>query len=217
MGEVRQARSDDGQFALILPGSWASIPLADETARAARISALVKRQFGTNDRLASRRRQFREELAKSARQAADAGAVAFSIALELFPGIPVSGAMISVFEPWPAAAGDGDDVARRLAAGYPGSTPLATPFGPIVRRATPGTQRYTTSSTPSLDLDYWVPAPDGARVLATNVSLPIAPDPEPFTELFDSVLGSLVWAASAGPQPGSQPGPQEDAAQGSAR
>jgi hypothetical protein len=191
---VRQARADGGEFALVLPGSWASIPLADESARAARISALVKQQFGTNDRLAARRRQFRDELTRSAAQAADAGAVAFSIALELFPGIPVSGAMISVFEPWPALGGALDDQAARLTAAYPGAEVLDTAAGPMARAATPGVQEYTTTTTPSLDLDYWIPAPDGRRVLATNISLPIAPDPGPFTELFDSVMASIVWA-----------------------
>jgi hypothetical protein len=197
--DVRQARADDGLFSLVLPGSWASIPLADEKARGSRISALVKQQFGTNDRLAARRRQFREELATAAQQAADAGAVAFSMALELFPGIPVSGAMISIFEPWPAAGGALEDVAARLAAAYPDAEVIRGDSGAIARKATPGIQRYATStetSTPSLDLDYWIPAPDGRRVLATNVSLPIAPDPGPFTELFDSVMASIVWAPS---------------------
>lgn len=194
--DVRQSRADTGEFALVLPGAWASLPLADEKARTARISALVKQQFGTNDRLASRRRQFREELAKSAKQAADAGAVAFSIALELFPGIPASGAMISMFEPWPAGAA-GDDVAARLAAAYPGSELLESEAGPMARKAAPGIQTYTANSTPSLDLDYWIPAPDGRRVLATNVSLPIAPEPGPFVELFDSVMASIVWAPAA--------------------
>ncbi|GAA4191055.1 hypothetical protein GCM10022288_21320 [Gryllotalpicola kribbensis] len=191
---VRSARSDSEEFAFVLPGSWASIPLADADARAARISALVKQQFGTNDRLASRRRQFREELAASAKQAADAGAAAFSLSLELFPGIPVSGAMISVFEAWPAAGAGIEDTASRLAAAYPEAEVLETDAGPIARKATAGTQTYTTTTTPSLDLDYWVPAPGGSRVLATNVSLPIAPDPGPFTELFDSVISSIVWA-----------------------
>lgn len=198
--DVRRARADGDLFALILPGSWASIPLADENARAARIAALVKQQFGTSDRLAARRRQFREELAASARQAADAGAVAFSLALELFPGVPVGGAMISVLEPWPSAEGEFHDAAARLAAAYPGSEVLDTEAGPIARKATPGIQKYsasTSTSTPALDLDYWMPAPDGRRVLATNVSLPIAPDPGPFTELFDSVMGSIAWAPAA--------------------
>lgn len=197
--DVRRAHADNGQFDLILPGTWASIPLADETARAARISALVRQQIGSSDRLATRRRQFRDELAKSAKQAADAGAVAFAMALELFPGIPLSGAMISIFEPWPngGAGAEDDDLAARLAAAYPDAEVLATEAGPIARKATPGVQSYSAAtSTPSLDLDYWAPVPDGSRVLATNVSLPMAPDPAPFTELFDSVMGSLIWAPS---------------------
>ncbi|AYG03072.1 hypothetical protein D7I44_05710 [Gryllotalpicola protaetiae] len=185
--------SDDRVFSVVLPGSWNWIPIADREDRARRIQALVRKQVGRNDRLASRRRQLRDELTKSAKDAEAAGAIAFAVATELLPGIPFSGAMMSRLDVWPVDCAGIDDPAQRLDAAFHGSTPIETVSGPAARTAVPGVQRYTEHETPSLDIDYWAPAPSGNAVLATHVSLPMAPEPELFIELFDSVMGSLEW------------------------
>lgn len=191
--QVRRTLFDDRVFSVVLPGTWAWIPIADKDERVRRIQALVKKQFGMNDRLAGRRRQLREELAKAAQDAEDAGAIAFSVATELLPGIPFGGAMMSRLDAWPIGGAGVEAISERLAAAFPGATLIETVSGPVARRATAGVQRYVEQETPSLDIDYWAPTPGGDKVLATNVSLPMAPDERLFTELFDSVMGSLEW------------------------
>jgi len=187
-------------FFLIMPGTWAQIPLEDEQAMAKRISALVKQQMGSNDRLAARRRTFRDELTTAATAAAESGAISFSIALELLVGVPFSGAMVASEIEWPPTAVDQQDHPQRLSAAFPGATVLHTEAGPVARRATSGVQRYVEEQTPSLDLDYWIPNPTADSLILINVSLPmVSPDPEPFIELFDSIIDSFTWDPAAQP------------------
>lgn len=197
--EPRRVPLGDDGFFIIMPGTWASIPLSSQEAITRRVSALVKQQVGTNDRLASRRRQFRDELISSATSAAAEGAIAFSIALELLPGVPFSGAMLTHRVEWPpvpALIRDLADVRARLVAAFPDATILDTEIGPIARVATPGEQRFVDQKTPSLRLEYWVPAPQGDSLLDVLVSLPMVGDPDLFTELFDSIMDSLTWVPS---------------------
>lgn len=189
---ARAAVSADGLFSLLLPGTWASIPLTDDEAAAQRIGALVKRQVGMNDRLASRRRQLRDELAKSARNAAESGAISFQIALEIIAGVPFPGSIMSRLEDWPAGA-HGSGPAERLASAFPAAAPITTESGPGARIARTGTTTFTDESTPSLSLEYWIPAPSGRRLLLTLVELPMITEPEIFIELFDTVMSSIEW------------------------
>lgn len=196
--EVKQSPLGDTGLFVILPGSWASIPLSSPEAITKRVSALVKKQIGTNDRLAARRRQFRDELIKSATQAVDEGAIAYSIALELLPGVPFSGAMLTRPASWPASVviADDDEPSSKLKVSFPDATILDTQAGPVARQSAEGKQKFTTQSTPSLNLEYWLPKPDGSGLFNIAVSLPMVPDPDLFTELFDSVVDSVSWSAS---------------------
>lgn len=185
-------------FFLIMPGTWAQIPLEDKQAMTKRISALVKQQIGSNDRLAARRRTFRDELTTAATSAAESGAISFSIALELLAGVPFSGAMVASEVSWPPGIAETDDQAERLAAAFPAATVLQTEAGAVARVATSGVQRYVEEQTPSLDLDYWVPSPTDDGLILINVSLPmVSPDREPFIELFDSIIDSFTWEPAA--------------------
>jgi len=203
--QTRTASASGGLFSVVLPGSWASIPVADLDAAEKRVSALVKQQVGTNDRLAGRRRQVREELMTTVRQAAEEGAIAFSLALELLPGIPFSGAIMSRVESWPSGTPADKPATERLTAAFPGAVVIETSAGPAARRAGTSTQKYVTTQTPALSLDYWLPIPETDRLLATTVSLPIAPDADLFTELFDSIIDSIMWTGAP-----AQPGETED-------
>lgn len=194
--QTRRVPLGDEGFFLILPGTWATIPLSSPEKIKRQVAQVVKQQIGTSDRLASRRRQFREELVKSATDARDQGAIAYAIALELMPGVPFSGAMITRRQPWPriATALDGlAEPADRLRAAFPDATVLHTAAGPVARVATEGVQHYVTEETPSLRLEYWLPAPVEDGLLAMLISLPTAPDGALFTELFDSIVDSITW------------------------
>jgi len=193
---ARAAISADGSFSLVLPGTWATIPLSDDADAEKRITALVKQQVGKNDRLASRRRQLRQELVKAAHDAAAQDAISFSIALEIMTGVPFPGSIMSRLEAWPASA-VGSTPQERLAAGFPAATLIQTESGPAARVATSEPTKYVEETTPSLSLDYWIPVPSGARLLVTTVALPMVSDEALFTELFDTVMGSIQWAVSA--------------------
>lgn len=189
---VRKVRMGASDFSLVLPGTWVSIPLDNADAMKHRISMLVKAQFGMDDRLAYRRNQLRGELLATAQGVAAQNAVAFSLALEMLPGVPFGASMLARHEPWPAS----ETVDReRLLAAHPGATVLELSDGLAARIAHAGTQKYVEHSSPSLDIDYWIPAPFEPKVLAISFSAPMAPESELFIQLFDSIVESLFWHA----------------------
>ncbi len=207
--ETRRIPLGDDGFFIVLPGTWAAIPLTSTEAITKRVNALVKKQLGTGDRMASRRRQFRDELVQTASDAAKEGAIAFSVALELLPGIPFSGAMLARWADWPPGTDAGLADPDRLAAAFPAATVLPVTLGAVARTATAGRQKYVDETTPSLRLEYWLCAPGTGRLLGIVVSLPMVAQPELFTELFDSMVDSISWDPIAGeagspvPVPGS--------------
>lgn len=168
-------------------------PAHDDEAARKQISAIVKRQVGMNDRLAARRRQMREELAKSACDAAYHGAIASQIALEIISGVPFPGSIMSWLEAWPTSA-VGDTIEKRLASGFPAADATTSDSGPGVRVVQNGTTTYTDEMTPPLSIDYWVPAPSGTQVLVTTLQLPMITEPDLFVALFDEMLSSILWA-----------------------
>ena len=191
--KTRRIRLGNDGFFIIMPGTWAAIPLNSVEATTKRVNALVKQQLGKNDRMASRRRQFRDELVNTARDAAEQGAIAFSVALELLPGVPFSGAMLSRWEEWPPGTNDEQELPDRLAAAFPSATILPTTVNAVARTASPGVQQYVTEQTPSLRLEYWLCAPGTDRILGLTISLPMVAQMELFIELFDAMIDSIIW------------------------
>lgn len=190
--KTRQVRLGLSDFFLVLPGTWAAIPMSDGESMKRRVAALVKEQMGRDDRLASRRLQLRTELIEAAGNAVEQGAVSFALALELLPGVPFGAALMSRLMPW-TNPGSGDDAAR-LATTFPDAVVLPLDAGGFAARsATGGTQKYASEETPSLVVDYWVPVPHSDQLLYLTVSAPMAPQSELFTQLFDAVIGSLTW------------------------
>lgn len=190
--KTRQVRLGLTDFYLVLPGTWAAIPMADADSMKRRVAALVKEQMGRDDRLASRRLQLRNELTEVAGTAAEQGAVSFALALELLPGVPFGAAMMARLQPW-SDPGVGD-AAARLATTFPDAEILPLDAGGwAARTATTGTQKYATEETPSLLVEYWTPAPHTSELLYITVSAPMAPQSPLFIQLFDAVIGSLTW------------------------
>lgn len=184
-----------GDYSLVLPGTWAAIPLADETVMKKSIAALVKRQLGGDDRIARRRIQLRNELVETAEKAVAEGALSFSLSMELLPGVPFPAAMMGKRRPWPevAVVSAGAPQHERLAAAFPGATVLPLDSGDwMARIATSETQRYVEQTTPSLTVEYWIEAPD-SDLLYLTISAPMVPEAELFVELFDLIAASLTW------------------------
>ncbi|KQV07162.1 hypothetical protein [Leifsonia sp. Root112D2] len=196
MTETRQVRMGAGDFSLILPGTWASIPLNDSDAMKKRISALVKQQLGADDRLARRRIQLRNELVETAEKAAAEGALSFSLSIELLPGAPFPAALMAKRRSWPNEVKDATALAaaERLAKGFPTAEILSLDSGDVMARiATTEQQRYVAETTPSLMAEYWTPAPDADELLYITISAPMVPQSGLFIELFDTMIASLVW------------------------
>ncbi|MFC5928122.1 hypothetical protein D6T64_10465 [Cryobacterium melibiosiphilum] len=190
-------------YSIVLPGTWAQIPLASREAASARISALVKRQVGMNDRLARHRRDVRDQLLDAALQAQAAHAVSFAISLELAPGVPFPASMLGSRASWPpqaadaATAGDRAATDARLRGAFPGAAFLAGGGGLVARQAGRGSRAWGEATTQSLSLDYWLPVPDGSGLLQFTISAPMVEGYELFTELFDTIVATVRWEAAA--------------------
>lgn len=184
-----------GDYSLVLPGTWAAIPLGDLEKTKKSVAALVKRQLGSDDRIARRRIQLRNELVQTAEKAEAEGAVAFSLSMELLPGVPFPAAMMSRRRPWPEGASLLGLVGPpKLAAAFPEAQVLPMDSGgSMARLATSETQRYVEQQTPSLSVEYWIPAPIDADLLYLTISAPMVPEARLFVELFDLIASSLIW------------------------
>ena len=194
---TREVVSPDQTYSIILPGTWAVIPLQDEAAMTKRIVAMVKKQVGGGDRAARLRRQTRDEFVKTAQQARDAGATSFALSLELMPGIPFPAAMLSTTESWPVLASAELGLADRLRAALPGAVLLEQQSGPVARESESAPQRVGGEKVPSLRVVYWVPRPHQDDLLRVTISAPMVESPELFTELFDAIVDSITWKADS--------------------
>ena len=191
-------------FSIVLPGTWAQIPLESREAASARIGALVKKQVGMNDRLARHRRDVRDQLLDAALQAQAIHALSFAISLELAPGVPFPASMLGSRSPWPQPAADaaaglgaaGSAHDARLRVAFPAATFVEGSAGLIARRAGRGTRRWGETSTQSLSLDYWLPRPDATELLQFTISAPMVEGYELFTELFDTIVATVRWDAA---------------------
>lgn len=192
------ARSPQGSYSIVLPGTWAAIPLEDEDKLRERVRSLVLERVGRNDRLARVRKEARDELTETAVRARTAGATAFWMSLEVLPGIPLPASLIATDRPWPdETAGLADDVRARLRAARPGAEVLEQRSGPVARTREVGEVAIGELREPSLYLEYSVPYPHGGGLLSISVSAPNAHDADLYTVFFDSIVDSLTWAETA--------------------
>ena len=196
---TRQVTLTGADLSIVLPGSWAVIPLTTAAAGERRVSALIKKQLGRNDRLAGLRRELRESINESVREAVDIGAVGLAISLEILPGIPFPASLVLLPLDWPSTSG-GDDVpvAQRLLAAYPGSVLVEEGAArPIVRRHEMVTTTYDTETSNDLKINYWLPVADGSSIVRVYVKAPMVHTPPLWLELFDTIIGSLGWLNEA--------------------
>ncbi|MFF1572831.1 hypothetical protein ACFVWR_08795 [Leifsonia sp. NPDC058292] len=203
---TRQLSFREADMTMVLPGSWVSVPLADDEKAKREINNLVKRQVGMNDRLARVRRDAREQLRGMASAAKTAGAFRVGLSLEILPGVPFPAAMIMDYRDWPAGATaapaaeatDGEDAAdeavtARLAAAFPNAEQLPLDCGPTARTSLTASLKVGAESTQDVKLEYWLPVPGGEKLLHITVDVPSPGDPALYTELFDAIVDSVRW------------------------
>jgi hypothetical protein len=201
---TRQLSFQEADMTMVLPGSWVSVPLADDERAKRDINNLVKRQVGMNDRLARVRRDAREQLRGMAAAAKSAGAFRVGLSLEILPGVPFPAAMILDYRAWPASASpvgdagltssdDADELAARLGAAFPGAELLPLDCGPTVRTSLTAALKVGAETTQDVKLEYWLPVPGGERLLHITVDVPSPGDPALYTELFDAIVDSVRW------------------------
>jgi hypothetical protein len=180
-------------YTIMLPGTWAAIPMTTPEAVRKRVTDIIKKQMPAGDRLARMRRDARDELLNGAIEALTRGATMFAIALELLPGLPFGASILSFNLGWPPQIAPGDDgVEGRLARAFPGSTPVEHHDGVLARRGGMETEQAFDTSLSALNLQYWLVRGDLDPVVFM-VSVPACPDEELLTLFFDSVVDSVHW------------------------
>jgi hypothetical protein len=216
---TREIKFREGSVRLIVPGTWASVPLSDPDTAAAFVKKLVKKQVGTADRLARVRREATQEIMISARDAALAGAHSYFMSLELLPGVPFPAAILLTDAPWPPASREAlasGDVAAALKAAAPEGEVATQRNGPVARVAEMTQGKVTEDGTEflSMRLAYYIPFPDRSQILLAQVSVPNIPSAEPFATLFDEILDSAAFTEDpAGSEDRSTDGPVEPVAE----
>jgi hypothetical protein len=201
---TRQLTLASGEFSIVLPGTWAAIPLDDEAETARHIKNLVTRQVGRNDRLARTRREAREELTDVAEQAKASGAISLALSLEILPGIPFPASLIVTEDAWPDDHSDTEavepavlDLAERLRRARPKAEIQDFVSGPVARLSQVGEIALGSGTTTNVAAQYWVPAENGDRLFLVLVDAPMAEAPDLYLELFDAIVDSMTWIPDA--------------------
>ena len=191
------------KISVILPGTWADIPLYDAASTNAAISALLKRQVGRNDRLATRRRDAKQRLAEMARDARDINAVTLALSMEILPGVPFPASLMADYREWPPTVGEElRTVADGLAALLPVGEPLEFASGVAIRSFARTMIRLGTAAIPDIKLEYFLSVATGEKVLHIVADVPIDCDPEIIAALFDANVDSIRWFPDATVAPG---------------
>jgi hypothetical protein len=186
--------SPTGEFTVVLPGTWASIPMDDPEAMRRRVAAIVKKQVPRADRLARMRQTVRQELQASATRASELGASIYSIALELLPGVPFAASLIAFSQDWPPVNTPvSGRPADRLQGALPGGELVPCLHSTVLRRSELSPRQVGSTEIEALDLEYWFVTPQD-RLLCFLVSVPMCESVELFTAFFDAVADSVRWA-----------------------
>jgi hypothetical protein len=191
--QTHELVNEQGGFSIMLPGTWAAIPMTTPDAVHRRVAAIIKAQMPAADRLARLRRSARDELQNTATTALEQGATLFAIALELMPGLPFGASLLSFSPGWPPGEPAGaDGLDGRVQRSFPGSTLVEHHDGVLARSGGMTTEKEYGAEFAALDLRYWL-AREGADPICFMVSVPMCPNEELFTLFFDTVIDSVRW------------------------
>jgi hypothetical protein len=192
--KTHQLVNEQGGFSIMLPGTWAAVPMTTPEAVRKRVAAIIKRQMPVADRLAKLRRSARDELQNTATTALQQGATLFAIALELMPGLPFGASILSFSPGWPPMEPEGEDgLEGRVRRSFPDSVFVEHHDGVLARTGGMVTESQFDTKLEALDLQYWL-AREGGDPVCFMVSVPMCPSEELFTLFFDSVIDSVRWA-----------------------
>lgn len=202
---TREVQSFGRELRIIVPGTWANVPVDDPGRAAEFVKKLVKKQVGTADRLARVRREATQELLGTASEAAQIGVHTYLICLELLPEIPFPAALMMVDEDWSPLALPSlatGDVGGALRAAYPQGEVAVQRNGPVARvvEMTAGTigEGEDATEMQTMRLEYHIPYPDKSKLLLVRVSVPNIPSAEPFAMLFDEIVDSITFLSGDG-------------------
>ena len=198
VADAKNAKIAGRSMNIILPGTWANVPLGDQVTARKFVKELVRRQVGGDDRLALLRAQVVDETMGNLAQAVSIGVHTYLMSLELLPRVPFSAAILMADEPWPDTARPGlgdDDLPRALREGFPGGEVLELSPGPVLRIAE-YSETMEQVEAPVLRLEYHLPYPDLQKLLFARVSAPNLPQAEPFVTLFDEIIDSITFVES---------------------
>ncbi|MDI2098537.1 hypothetical protein [Ruicaihuangia caeni] len=202
---TRAVTVGQADFTIVLPGTWASIPLHDAEAADRAVVALVKQRVGRDDRLATARRQARDQLRDVVQRARADGAMQLALSLEILPDVPFPASMIMKFVPWSDAVSPDDRVSDALRKQLPGAEVLELEPGPTARTWRSVQLRPGSEPVPDLKLEYLLPTADGTQLLQLVADVPVECDPELLVALFDAIVDSIRWYR-ADAAPSSAPG-----------
>lgn len=181
-------------LSIILPGTWAIIPIDDDKERDNAISTVIRRQIGRDDRLVRLRRETREQLRDIAARARSAHANLLALSLDLLPGVPFPAAMVAHYADWGDPPYDGErTVGERLAFMLPGGEILDFESGPAIRTFRAATIHPGSTDIPDIELEYYLSVPSGRKLLHIVCDVPIQIDPELIAALVDSMVDSIRW------------------------
>jgi hypothetical protein len=197
---MRPGRATD--ISMVLPGSWANIPVGDELNADRIIAALVSRQVGRSDRLARVRRESKEQLKDVVARARVAGVFQVALSLEILPGIPFPAAMFLDFRPWAGQVPEPADRASRLLEMLPTAEILDLDSGITARAWRQVTIKPGEETIPDTKLEYLLPTPSGDQLLHIIADAPVECDPEMIVALFDAMVDSIRWREPIGPDDG---------------
>jgi hypothetical protein len=193
---TKQLGMAPGGMGIVLPGSWTRIPLEDPEQTVAFVKRFVKRQTGNADRLAKVRRETVQDLLRSARDAAEIGVHTYLMSLEILPRVPFPAALLFLDQEWTessrAALADGD-VEAALTGTFGAVETGENRNGTFGRRWEVLTQQVGEEELLTLRLEYFVPYPDGSKVLMARANVPNIPKAEPFGLLFNEIIDSITF------------------------
>jgi hypothetical protein len=193
---TRQVLMPTADISMVLPGTWANIPIRDERLAERIISGLVMRQVGRADRLAGVRREAKVQLRDVVARARAADVFQVALSLEILPGVPFPAAMFLDFQPWTGEPPREAERTARLVEMLPTADILDLESGLAARTWRQVRIRPGAEELPDTKLEYLMPTPEGEQLLRIHVDAPVECDPEMIVALFDAIVDSIRWNPS---------------------
>jgi len=188
---------------VVLPATWWVIDLTDESARRRSIGALVERQMGRGDELATLRTDLRRHLEVTAVDAGALGGQLMAISLTRAGSVPIPASVTVYRSPAGSTRSESlDDVEAALQAGAAKDDTVDAaqgPWGPVLRRTRigEGVEELGARDVPMLLADYWLDPGDGAGLLSLTFSSPLVEARDALLPLFDTIVASVAPVTEA--------------------